>query len=68
MIDFQYSRASDVADAVRQMAGSPSAKFIAGGLANGFFHASRAQIRESVHRPASPFDPITCSTASTMLV
>jgi len=31
MIDFQYSRASDVADAVRQMAGSPSAKFIAGG-------------------------------------
>jgi xanthine dehydrogenase YagS FAD-binding subunit len=31
MIDFQYSRAADVADAVRQMAGSPSAKFIAGG-------------------------------------
>src|SRR6476659_4449130 len=31
MIDFQYSRAGDVADAVRQMAGSPSAKFIAGG-------------------------------------
>ncbi len=31
MIDFQYSRASDVADAVRQMARSPSAKFIAGG-------------------------------------
>jgi xanthine dehydrogenase YagS FAD-binding subunit len=31
MIEFQYSRAGDVADAVRQMAGSPSAKFIAGG-------------------------------------
>ncbi len=31
MIDFQYSRASDVADAVRQMTGNPSAKFIAGG-------------------------------------
>ena len=31
MIDFQYSRAGDVADAVRQMAGSPAAKFIAGG-------------------------------------
>jgi xanthine dehydrogenase YagS FAD-binding subunit len=31
MINFQYSRASDVADAVRQMAASPAAKFIAGG-------------------------------------
>jgi len=31
MIDYQYSRASDVADAVRQMTGNPSAKFIAGG-------------------------------------
>jgi xanthine dehydrogenase YagS FAD-binding subunit len=31
MIDFQYSRAGDVADAVRQISGSPSAKFIAGG-------------------------------------
>jgi xanthine dehydrogenase YagS FAD-binding subunit len=31
MISFQYSRASDVADAVRQMAESPSSKFIAGG-------------------------------------
>jgi xanthine dehydrogenase YagS FAD-binding subunit len=31
MIDFQYARASDVADAVRQMAASPAAKFIAGG-------------------------------------
>ena len=31
MIDFQYSRAEDVADAVRQMAASPGAKFVAGG-------------------------------------
>src|ERR1700675_2935624 len=31
MINFQYSRASDVADAVRQKAASPAAKFIAGG-------------------------------------
>jgi xanthine dehydrogenase YagS FAD-binding subunit len=31
MIEFQYAQASDVADAVRQMAGNPGAKFIAGG-------------------------------------
>src|ERR1700746_819390 len=31
MINFQYSRAADVADAVRQVAGDPAAKFIAGG-------------------------------------
>ncbi len=31
MINFQYSRASDVADAVRQIAAAPAAKFIAGG-------------------------------------
>src|SRR5262245_8353346 len=31
MISFQYSRAANVADAVRQMAASPGAKFIAGG-------------------------------------
>jgi len=31
MINFQYSKASDVADAVRQIAADPSAKFIAGG-------------------------------------
>ena len=31
MISFQYSRAGDVADAVRQMAASPGAKFVAGG-------------------------------------
>jgi xanthine dehydrogenase YagS FAD-binding subunit len=31
MINFQYARATDVADAVRQIAGEPAAKFIAGG-------------------------------------
>lgn len=31
MIPFQYTRASDVADAIRQIATDPSAKFIAGG-------------------------------------
>jgi xanthine dehydrogenase YagS FAD-binding subunit len=31
MINFQYARANDVADAVRQMAADPAAKFIAGG-------------------------------------
>ncbi|MFL6792993.1 MAG: FAD binding domain-containing protein [Bradyrhizobium sp.] len=31
MIPFQYARASDVADAISQIAGDPAAKFIAGG-------------------------------------
>jgi xanthine dehydrogenase YagS FAD-binding subunit len=31
MIGFEYSRVSNVADAVRQMAASPGAKFVAGG-------------------------------------
>jgi xanthine dehydrogenase YagS FAD-binding subunit len=31
MINFQYARAADVADAVRQIAADPTAKFIAGG-------------------------------------
>jgi xanthine dehydrogenase YagS FAD-binding subunit len=31
MINFQYARATDVADAVRQIAADPQAKFIAGG-------------------------------------
>src|SRR3989440_10706066 len=31
MINFQYARADDVADAVRQIAADPTAKFIAGG-------------------------------------
>jgi xanthine dehydrogenase YagS FAD-binding subunit len=31
MINFEYARANDVADAVRQIAADPEAKFIAGG-------------------------------------
>jgi xanthine dehydrogenase YagS FAD-binding subunit len=31
MINFQYARANDIADAVRQIAADPTAKFIAGG-------------------------------------
>src|SRR5215468_3599841 len=31
MISFEYSRANNVAEAIRQIAGSPEAKFIAGG-------------------------------------
>ena len=31
MINFQYARATDVADAVRQIAGDPNVKFVAGG-------------------------------------
>ena len=31
MINFQYSRATDIGDAVRRIAGEPGAKFIAGG-------------------------------------
>lgn len=31
MINFQYARANDLADAVRQVAADPTAKFIAGG-------------------------------------
>ena len=31
MIDFDYARANDVADAVRRIAADPKAKFIAGG-------------------------------------
>ena len=31
MINFEYARATDVADAVRQVAADPEAKFIAGG-------------------------------------
>jgi xanthine dehydrogenase YagS FAD-binding subunit len=31
MINFQYTRANDVTDAVRQIAGDPNAKFVAGG-------------------------------------
>ena len=31
MNNFEFSRASDVADAVRQMAADPAARFVAGG-------------------------------------
>jgi xanthine dehydrogenase YagS FAD-binding subunit len=31
MINFQYARVNDVVDAVRQIAGDPNAKFVAGG-------------------------------------
>lgn len=31
MINFEYARATDVADAIRQIAGEPEAKFLAGG-------------------------------------
>src|SRR6516164_857224 len=31
VINFEYARATDVADAVRQLAGDPNAKFVAGG-------------------------------------
>jgi xanthine dehydrogenase YagS FAD-binding subunit len=31
MINFQYARATDVADAVRQIGADPTAKFVAGG-------------------------------------
>src|ERR1700704_6225384 len=31
MINFQYTRASDVVDAVREIANDPTAKFVAGG-------------------------------------
>ena len=31
MIDFQYTRAANIADAVRQISANPEAKFIAGG-------------------------------------
>jgi xanthine dehydrogenase YagS FAD-binding subunit len=31
MINFQYARANDIADAVRQISADPAAKFIAGG-------------------------------------
>jgi xanthine dehydrogenase YagS FAD-binding subunit len=31
MINFQYARATDIADAVRQVAADPTAKFIVGG-------------------------------------
>ena len=50
MINFQYTRAHDVADAVRQIAADPAAKFIAGGtnLIN--------LMKEDVERPTRLID------------
>jgi xanthine dehydrogenase YagS FAD-binding subunit len=50
MINFQYARASDVADAVRQIAGDPGAKFIAGGT------NLIDLMKEDVERPARLID------------
>jgi len=46
MINFQYARAMDVADAVRQIAARPNAKFIAGGT------NLLDLIKENVERPS----------------
>ena len=50
MINFQYSRAADVADAVRQLAAEPGAKFIAGGT------NLIDLMKEDVERPARLID------------
>src|SRR4030088_2721107 len=50
MINFQYSRANDVADAVRQIAADPAAKFIAGGT------NLLDLMKEDVERPARLID------------
>ncbi len=50
MINFQYSRASDVADAVRQIAAEPKARFIAGGT------NLLDLMKEDVERPARLID------------
>jgi xanthine dehydrogenase YagS FAD-binding subunit len=50
MINFQYARASDVADAVRQIAADPLAKFIAGGT------NLIDLMKEDVERPARLID------------
>jgi xanthine dehydrogenase YagS FAD-binding subunit len=50
MINFEYSRANDVADAVRQMATGPAAKFIAGGT------NLIDLMKEDVERPARLID------------
>jgi CO/xanthine dehydrogenase FAD-binding subunit len=50
MINFQYSRASDVADAVRQIAADPKARFIAGGT------NLLDLMKEDVERPARLID------------
>jgi xanthine dehydrogenase YagS FAD-binding subunit len=50
MINFQYARASDVADAVRQIAADPKARFIAGGT------NLIDLMKEDVERPARLID------------
>ena len=50
MINFQYARANDVADAVRQIAADPRAKFIAGGT------NLIDLMKEEVERPARLID------------
>src|SRR5947209_4123631 len=50
MNNFDYSRASDVADAVRQIAADPAAKFIAGGT------NLIDLMKEDVERPARLID------------
>jgi xanthine dehydrogenase YagS FAD-binding subunit len=50
MINFQYTRASDVPDAVRQIAADPTAKFIAGGT------NLLDLMKEDVERPARLID------------
>ena len=50
MINFQYARASDVADAVRQIAADPAAKFIAGGT------NLIDLMKEDVERPSTLID------------
>ena len=50
MIDFQYTRASDVADAIRQISADPAAKFIAGGT------NLIDLMKEDVERPARLID------------
>jgi xanthine dehydrogenase YagS FAD-binding subunit len=50
MINFQYARANDVADALRQIAADPTAKFIAGGT------NLIDLMKEDVERPARLID------------
>src|SRR5947209_3182324 len=50
MINFQYARANDVSDAVRQIAADPTAKFIAGGT------NLIDLMKEDVERPARLID------------
>ena len=58
MINFQYARAADVADAVRQIAADPAAKFIAGGtnLIDLMKDGRRAPDTADRHHPAAAQD------------